>query len=323
MLNTFSEIISIKKKVFTMKSKLLLTFALLIIALTGCDYFENGDTMDISTVEVNLQGLPVLPDSMTYVGWFGREKNGVNYYVKVFVQNANASGSINYKSEKPLKDLQEAQAFLLTTERVAVAQDSLLKPSSRVLLSGRYSEASAVLYIGASNLPVNFSNAKSVFTLDTPTDGPLTNETNGVWFVDSVSTTPVAGLHLPTLLGGWIYEGWVQVNGQYLSTGRFTDPQKADLFNGYSGILPGYNFPGEDFLLNAPSGFTFPLNLANAKVCVSIEYKDGRTHGTSPFLKVYEGTIPGSPQSRVSYNLQSLNPVLPDGNTFMVVDLVK
>ncbi len=304
-----------------MKSKLLATFALVIIVLTGCDYFENGDTLDISTVEVNLQGLPALPDSMTYVGWFNREKNGVNYYVKVFVQNANANGSISYKSEEPFKNLQEAQAFMLTTEKVSVAQDSALNPSSRIMLMGRYSEASAVLNISA--IAATFSNSKAVFTLDTPTDGPSTNETNGVWFVDSVSTTPVAGLDLPALYGGWIYEGWVQVNGQYLSTGRFTDPKKADLFNEYKGNLAGYNFPGEDFLQNAPTGFTFPLNLANAKVIVSIEYKDGRTHGTTPFLKVYEATLPGTPQSRVSYSLQSVNPVLPTGNTFMVVDLVK
>lgn len=318
-----SENKSIKKKVFTMKSKLLLTFALIIIALTGCDYFENGDTVDISTVEVNLNGLPALPDSMTYVGWFNREKNGVNYYVKVFVQNANATGSISYKSEEPFKNLQEAQAFMLTTEKVSVAQDSLLKPSSRIMLMGRYSEAAAVLNISGS--VIDFADSKAVFTLATPTDGPLTYETSGVWFADSVATTPVAGLNLPTLYGGWIYEGWVQVNGQYISTGRFTDPTKADLFNGYSGILAGYNFPGEDFLQDTTSttSLTFPLNLANAKVNVSIEYKDGRTHGTSPFLKVYEATISGSPQSGVAYPLQTANPILPNGNTFMVVDLVK
>lgn len=318
---TFSEIKSIKKKAFTMKSRLLLTFTLLLIALTACDYFENGDTLNISTVEVNLQGLPALPDSMTYVGWFGREKNGVNYYVKVFVQNVNANGTINYKSEKPLQNLQEAQTFFLTTEKVSVAQDSLLKPSSRIMLSGRYSEASAVLNISASSL--NFGDSKAVFILDTPTDGAQTNETSGVWFVDSVTTTPSAGLDLPTLYGGWIYEGWVQVNGQYLSTGRFSDPKKADLFKGYSGDQAGYNFPGEDFLVNAPDGISFPLNLSNAKVIVSIEYNDGRTSGNSPFIKIFETTVPGSPQSRVNYSLQSLNPLLPNGNTFMVVDLVK
>jgi hypothetical protein len=304
-----------------MKSKLLIVFALLLFTITGCEYFENSDTLDVSSIEVNINGLPVLPDSMTYVGWFNREVNGVKKYTKVFVMDANPSGSINYKSDKPLQKLQEAQEFNLTTEKKSVASDSNLVPSTRELLVGRFSEAASVLTIGSGT--IDFSNQKAVFNLATPTNGPASNELSGVWFVDSLSTNIVAGLDLPLLYEGWIYEGWVQINGQYVSTGRFSDPKSADLYTEYSDSLAGYSFPGEDFLLNAPSGLTFPTDLSNAIVAVSIEYNDGKTHGTEPFKKIFEATLPASAQSGVTYSLQYTSPVLTSGNSFMVIDLVK
>jgi hypothetical protein len=64
-----------------------------MFSITGCEYFENGTTLNLSTFQANITGLPVLPDSMTYVGWFEREKDNIKYYVKVFVQDAN-NGSI-------------------------------------------------------------------------------------------------------------------------------------------------------------------------------------------------------------------------------------
>ena len=303
-----------------MKSKLLVVFALIIFSITGCEYFENGTTLNVNTFQANITGLPVLPDSMTYVGWFEREKDNVKYYVKVFVQDAS-SGSINYKSEKSLKSLQEAQQFWVTTEKKSLAADSVKVPSSRIILAGSFSNASSSLFISQQQSTI--STARAVFSIETPTDGASTNELSGVWFVDSVATNPVAGLDLPALYGGWIYEGWVQVNGQYLSTGRFSDPSAKDLFSDYSDVTPGYNYPGEDFLLNAPSGFTFPLNLSNAKVAVSIEYNDGRTYGDQPYIKIFEATVPATPQSQVAYALQYTNPVFASGNSFIVVDLVK
>jgi hypothetical protein len=304
-----------------MKSKLLVVFTIILFSITGCEYFENGTTLNVNTFQANITGLPALPDSMTYVGWFEREKDNTKYYVKVFVEDAGTDGNISYKSEKDLKSLQEAQQFWLTTEKKLLAADSVKVPSSRIILAGTFRDASSSLFI--SQQQSSISTARAVFSIETPTDGDSTNELSGVWFADSVSTNPVAGLNLPALYGGWIYEGWVEINGQYLSTGRFSDPSAKDLFSGYSDVTSGYNLPGEDFLLNAPSGFTFPLNLSNAKVAVSIEYNDGRTFGDQPYIKIFEATVSASPQSKVSYNLQYTNPVFASGNSYMVVDLVK
>lgn len=302
-----------------MKNKLLIIITLLLFTFTGCDYFENGTTLDISKIEANISVLPVLPDSMIYVGWFDSDDYGA---VKVFVMDADQNGNIKYISDEKFENLLRAQEFYLTTELKSVANDSNLTPSSRKLLLGRFSDSACNLTI--SETPLDFENLlNEVFTLSTPTNGPDTDELSGVWFIDSLTTNPKAGLTLPDIYAGWIYEGWVQIDGQYISTGRFVNPNVADLFSGYSDALPGYNFPGEDFLVNAPEGLTFPLNLSNAKVIVSIEYNDGRTHGTAPFLKIFEGTVPASAQTDVSYPLSYTNPVLTGGNAVMVIDLVK
>lgn len=306
------------KKVFTMKSKILIVFAVLSLSFAGCEYFENSDTLDISTIEVNITGLPALPDSMTYVGWLVSDDYDP---VKIFVQDAS-DGSLHYKADQKFQSFVQAQQFVLTTEEKVKAGDSTLTPSTRKILGGRFTNAASTLKIGSSD--ITFNNLKAVYNLSTPTDGPETNELSGIWFADSLSTSPALGLDLPTLYSGWIYEGWIEINDQYVSTGRFTSPKARDLYAAHSDTLfSGYNFPGEDFLVDAPTGLIFPLNLANSKVIVSIEYNDGKDHGTSPFIKIFEGTVPTSAESKVSYSLQPTQAVLTEGHSVMVIDFVK
>jgi len=302
-----------------MNRKLLIVVAAILFTFTGCDYFDNGDTLDISSFEVNINNLPALPDTMTFVGWFDSDDLAAE---KVFVLDADQGGNINYKSEKPFKSLLNAQEFVLTVEKKAVANNATLAPSTRKLLAGRFSEAATSLTIGEKSLDPGSVTAG--FNLVTPTNGSSTDELSGLWFVDSLSAaTPVAGLDLPLLYGGWIYEGWVEINGQLLSTGRFANAKAADLFSNYGGGSAGFSFPGEDFLTKAPTGFTFPTDLSNAKVFVSLEFKDGRTNGTSPFLIILEATVPASAQSGITYPMLNSGAVLTGGNAFMVVDLVK
>lgn len=300
-----------------MKNKSLIVFVTLLILVASCDYFQNSDTLDLSSVKVSLFGLPSIPDTMTYVGWFDSDDLSPE---KVFVLDADQSGNIVYESEKPLKSLHRAQEFVITVERKSNANDSNLVLSTRKILAGRFSNAASNLLIGEGI--TNFSNVIAEFNLATPTNRPDAEELSGIWFLDSINA-PVAGLKLPVLYSGWIYEGWVEINSKLVSTGRFSDPKKADLFSAYGGDSTGYNFPGEDFIKNAPAGLTFPTNLSGAKVYVSIEYKDGRSSGSNPFIIILETTIPASAQSGVTYTLGPSSKALTSGNAIMTIDLVK
>ena len=123
--------------------------------------------------------------------------------------------------------------------------------------------------------------------------GAANEEFSGIWFLDNSSGSAVAGLDLPTLEAGWKYEGWVVIDGTPLSTGTFTSVTGSDEAAPFSGSNPGPAYPGEDFLVNAPDGLTFPTDLRSRTTVISIEpYPD---NSTAPFtLKPLAGDIPAS-----------------------------
>lgn len=109
------------------------------------------------------------------------------------------------------------------------------------------------------------------FILATPTDGPDTNEDSGIWFLSLAGGSPAKGLVLPTLPAGWKYEGWAVINGKPVTTGTFLKTDMPDESGTFSGPLPAPPFPGEDFLVNAPAGLTFPASLKGGAAVISIE----------------------------------------------------
>ncbi|MFT4526286.1 MAG: hypothetical protein ACI85F_002458 [Bacteroidia bacterium] len=66
--------------------------------------------------------------------------------------------------------------------------------------------------------------------------------------------------------------------------------------------MAGPSFPGEDFLVNAPSGLTFPTDLAGGTAVISIEpYPD---NSASPFtLKPLVGMISTSATDHTAYSM--------------------
>lgn len=309
------------KKAFQMKKYLIAVFLILIITITGCDYFENSDTLNTASLEVNLTGLPAIPDTMTFVCWYAQDNTKFKP-IRAFNLDADANGNIYFKSEQPLGHLTNAQILKVTVDRKAAINDpNFTFSSARVILSGRIKNANCTFDVGERAEQMN--NISAVYTLSTPTNGTGTDELSGVWFIDSLLTAaaPVAGLKLPALYSGLRYEGWVEINGTYVSTGRFSNPKAADLFKGYSSTSAGYPFPGEDFLLNAPAGLTFPTDLSGQKVLVSLEWNNGKTSGNSPAIVLFSATVPNSAQSGVSYLMQRQNNSVPNGTAVIKVDL--
>ncbi len=308
------------KKAIKMKNILLIIFAAIFL-LSGCDYFENGDTIDSSTIEVNISRLPAIPDSMTYVAWVENEDTSQFKPTIIFAADA-VDGNLYYRSEVPLRVIQAAQKFWLSIEPDSIVNDSVFIPGDLKLLGGNFLLGSANLEIGRRAL--TFDDFSVVFNLLTPTDDPQLNETSGIWFAKIDTADNVSrGLDLPELYGAWIYEGWVEVNGTYLSTGRFTDPSAADMSNHFSGSSDGLDYPGEDFLQNAPAGLTFPLDLKGKKAFISVELNDERDFGESPYIKIFETTIPADAGTKIQYQMTNTELSLPFGNVFYKSDVIK
>jgi hypothetical protein len=134
-----------------------------------------------------------------------------------------------------------------------------------------------------------------------------------VWFLSLASGAPAAGLTLPTLPAGWMYEGWAVVNGRPLTTGRFLNARAADNAAPYSGPLAGPPFPGEDYLRNAPTGVTFPLDLRGATVAITVEPEPD--DGPGPFaFKPLLGTVSATAVDRVTYTLPNRAATLATGS---------
>ena len=218
--------------------------------------------IETSELTLNLTGLEALGDDFVYEGW-------------VIVDGAPVSTG-------RFSDVTFPQTFQVLSTQLVAATTFVLSieptvdpdpaPAETKVLAGDFSGTSASVN---SNLVADFSTAAGTFILATPTDADDTNEESGVWFLDNSSGSAVTGLNLPVLSDGWKYEGWAVINGTPISTGTFTDASMADdnaatsVFKGDAGNGPGY--PGEDYLQNAPAGFTFPTDLRGTTIVVSVE----------------------------------------------------
>ena len=194
-----------------------------------------------------------------YEGWliFGDEKVSTGTFT-------TGAGGVFTTDRDPAG----ADAFVVTIEPTP---DNDPGPSGIVVLSGAPAGAtmSAELTFGA-----DLSTAAGGFILRAPPDDATNmtpNDEAGLWFIEPTMDGMMAGLTLPTLPDGWVYEGWAVTQGMPLTSGRFTDPAAMDLGSPYSDGGPP--FPGEDYLIDLPLGVTGPVNLADgaSTIVISVE----------------------------------------------------
>jgi hypothetical protein len=278
-------------------------FAALIIGvflLSGCE----DKQVTTNSFSVAITGLEDLGNDYVYEGWLIVDGSPVS----TGTFTVNSTGVLSQTTfDADISDLEAATKFVLSIEPTV---DSDPAPSAVKILGGDFSSNTATLSVGdGAALGDNFSTAAGSYILATPTDALSTNENSGVWWLVPGGTP---GLTLPTLPSGWRYEGWAVVNGMPLSTGTFTSVSGVDAAAPYSGANAGPAFPGEDFLNNAPTGLTFPLDLSGATVVVSVEpFPD---NDSKPFLlKPLVATVPANAADHTSYNMTNNNSTNPVG----------
>ena len=259
---------------------------------------------DISTnVNLEFEGLEPLGDAFVYEGWVIIDDEP--YSTGRFI--VDADGNNEYLTGSAIEDVSGASTFVLSIEP---AEGDDPAPSTVRLLAGDFVDGEADLSVGhPAALGNDFSDASGQFILATPSTESTDDELYGAWFIDIVDGAPVAGLDLPELPEEWIYEGWVVIDGQAVSTGRFVDPAGPDDFDGFGGDdAPAPPFPGEDFIQNAPEGLEFPANLAESTVVISIEPADDDSD--APFtLKPLLAEVPADAEAADEIQLGS-GPVL-------------
>jgi hypothetical protein len=197
----------------------------------------------------------------------------------------------------------DASAATAVVISIEPRDDADPTPSETHLLAGDIVDGGAELTIvHPAALGTDFADAAGEFVLATPTDGDRTNnEFSGVWFLTFPGPTP--GLELPELPAGWTYEGWTVIDGVPVTTGTFLRVDESDDAAPYSGTVRTPNFPGEDYLQNAPDGLSFPTDLSGATVVISVEPL--AEDNPLPFaLKPLAGPVPADAELEpVSYPL--------------------
>ena len=296
------------------------------MAKTGESMAKPGESMSGETIEMvgfsgyetsvlNLFDIQPLQNGFHYEGWAivdGKPISTGKFNVGPGGELVSLNGSpIPQGSFATGVDLKDATAVIITIEP---AGDNDTIPASTHYLSGSVSEAQVSLSIGhGAALGDDFSGAAGTYILATPTDGDGNNENSGIWFLDLSSGTPAVGLDLPTLPDGWVYEGWVVIDGTPVSTGRFTQIGQGDLAAPYSGPESGPSFPGEDFLFNAPEGLTFPVDLAGKVAVISVE--PSPDDSPAPFaLKPLVSVIPANATDHFNYSIGTPEAAFPRGS---------
>lgn len=288
-----------------MKTKqliLLVMAGMFLIASCKKDDTSNDPNKNLT---LNFSGLENLGDEFVYEGWL--IVNGAPVSTGTFmVDDAGNLSKSTFQLNASYID--NAVTFVLSIEPM---NDNDPAPSATKMMVGDFSGAIASLTTG---LIGDFSNAAGKYILATPTDGAETNENSGIWFLDISTGSPTAGLNLPMLADGWKFEGWVVIDGKPVTTGTFTNTKATDEAAPFSGsmALPDVNgmdgfFPGEDFLMNAPSMLNFPTDIAGGTAVISVEpYPD---NSPNPFtLKPLVHNIPASAVDHTVYAMgQNLN----------------
>ncbi len=295
-------------KVTKMTRVLLLaigTAAMLVIACGG---------EGMRTLVLDLNGVEPLANGYHYEGWaiidgeahstgkFNLDANG-DFITVGGTEIANGEFDVDY-------DLDDATAVVISIEPDGDTDDT---PATTKFMAGDVSGDDADLSVAATQaLGDDFTSAAGKYILATPTNGSNTNELSGIWFLDLSTGSPTVGLDLPTLPAGWKYEGWAVISGQPVTSGKFTDVDMADESAPYSGPQAGPDFPGEDYLENAPAGLTFPTDLSGGTVVISIE--PDPDDDDAPFvLKPLVDQVPDPAQDHVTYDMDNQAGTFPTG----------
>ncbi len=284
--------------------KLNLVFLLAVssmVLISSCrDKDDEPTDPTTSTLNLNLTGLQDLGEGYAYEGWI--MVDGSPLSAGTFT--VDADGNLSQTSfEIDAVSLSNASTYVVTIEP---SPDSDPLPSDIKILAGDFSGDEASVSIShTAALGTDFTGASGDYILATPTDGdPNADETSGVWWLNPA--VPAASLILPELPAkGWEYEGWAVIDGTPVSTGRFTAVDAADDFAGYSGsAADAPPFPGEDFLMNAPDGVTFPTDLSGGVVVISVE--PSPDNSADPFvLKPLVGMVPTGAAAHALYKMDN------------------
>lgn len=271
-------------------------------SLVACGGDSDNDSDDMSTMTITPTALEALGSEYNYEGWIIVDGKAVSTGTFDIVDGQTEPSRFSLDADMA----SQASTFVLTIEP-EVGDDPA--PSNVHIVAGDLQDGktTATTSHGAA-LGSDFSAVEGTFILATPSNGNAT-PTQGIWFLDNSSGSAVAGLTLPVLPAGWVYEGWVAGATGPVSTGTFTDVNMAD--NDGAGATAGMeatpNYPGQDFVNPA-------MDLVGYKAVISVEPDPDNSAAPFSFkplvADIEDTTAPQTMMSNVAATLPSAQVVI-------------
>lgn len=212
------------------------------------------------SLRLAFDGLEALGDGYVYEGWILTDAGPLS--TGTFTVTAGRLSRSTFEVDQAA--LRSASKFVLTIEP---SPDDDPGPAKTKYLGGNFDGNSAMLTV-ADELTLNddFMSAAGTFFLAAPSAAMgMGSYMNGIWW--AMTPMPLSpSLSLPALPDGWMYEGWVVVNGMPTTTGRFSQAMGADSDGGgpYKGPMGTPPFPGQDFVMP-------PMSLIGGAAVISVE----------------------------------------------------
>lgn len=298
----------------------LLAIAATAIALSGCE----PDRSQVSLAFEHLVAIP--PAHGHYQAWAIVDETPLS----LTTFRIGPDGPVRLDGT-PLAPLEVAHAPGRLRE-VFVTQeppdDADPAPSKQEFLRGRVSGGKAILAPPIESH--RYAREQGFYLLDNPVTYKDPADFNGIWFAQIVMRRYEPGLTLQEAPDGWMYAGWVLLDGQALRVGKFRSGSDNDDWSGYSGrtgatelIDPaGKPMPGEDFIANLPAGIPTGPNqpqLAGATVVVSVESAALANEEVYPGpVRLFQATIPKSPVHKQRYRFENVSDSQVPGGTAVV-----
>ncbi len=291
--------------------KTTLVLSLITAINISCNKDDDGasPSVNTNTLNLNINGLEDLGSDFVYEGWI--LVNGTPVTTGRFsVSSSGALSQTNFELDQA--QLNAATAFILTVEP-AVGDDPA--PSDVHILAGDFSGSAGTMSVShPAALGNDFSSAQGKFILATPSTMIMSDENEGLWFLDNSSGSPMEGLNLPTLPSGWVYEGWAIIDGKPISSGRFTSTDMADLDNNpYKGPDGTPPFPGEDYIMGMSNGVDLSLAQHISKAVISIEPMEDNSPAPFTLKPLLSADLNASSSTHTVMDLQQ-NLTFPTGN---------
>lgn len=239
-----------------------------VFLMASCTEDTDDDpTVSEGILELEVSNLPDNGDNFDYYMWL--VSGGVNISLGEF-DVMNGLPSRNEWQLGDLNSLENATQVLISMSPAGITPTS---PDDMVMLAADFGNSNLASFTTAPMTTdgASFSGSLGSYFLATPTTSTMSEEFSGLWFGDNTTPALLPGLNLPTLSEGWTYQGWINLgNDMLLRTGKFYNPEFADLESIYNGPLDGYDVPGEDFNQNLP-GMATPPDLRGKEVWLTVQ----------------------------------------------------